>query len=103
MAAITGTLDPVTKALWDVVAAKWAAAGMNNPHDQDSPSGLADKADKDTVRAAAHAIIARRDNARRDNATMTLEQLEQETGCGHHRLGWGGVGPGCVEARGCES
>ena len=53
MAAITGTLDPVTKALWDVVAAKWAAAGMNNPNDPDSPSGPADKADKDTVRAAA--------------------------------------------------
>ena len=98
MAAITGTLDPVTKALWDVVAAKWAAAGMNNPNDPDSPSGPADKADKDTVRAAAA-----RDHRTPGNATMTLEQLEQETGCGHHRLGWGGAGAGRDPVGRCQS
>ena len=53
MAGIKGMLDPATKALWDVVAAKWAAKGMNNPNDPDSPSGTADKADKDALAAAA--------------------------------------------------
>ncbi|HEY9314780.1 MAG TPA: hypothetical protein VIQ49_21190, partial [Williamsia sp.] len=58
---ITGTLDPVTKALWDVVAAKWAAAGMNNPHDPDSPSGRRTKPTRTPCARQPHAIIARRE------------------------------------------
>ncbi|WP_020106296.1 HNH endonuclease signature motif containing protein [Nocardia sp. 348MFTsu5.1] len=105
MSGITGHLDPATKALWDVVAAKWAAQGMNNPNDPDSPSGPADKADKETLEAAAkrdtrtpgqrnHDAFKRlmemvvgqgmlgqhRGLPAKVIVTMTLEQLEAETG-----------------------
>lgn len=105
MSGISGTLDPATRALWDVVAAKWAQPGMNNPEDPESPMGDSDLADS-TVLAAA----AERDNrtqGQRDHdafkkmletvvgsgtlgkhrgqpaivvATMTLDELETETG-----------------------
>ncbi|MBT0566466.1 DUF222 domain-containing protein [Williamsia sp. CHRR-6] len=39
MSKLTGHLDPVTRALFDVVLAAWAAPGMNNPDDEHSPHG----------------------------------------------------------------
>lgn len=36
---IKGVLDPIARARFDAMLAAWAAAGMNNPSDPDSPSG----------------------------------------------------------------
>ncbi|GAC69401.1 hypothetical protein GS4_24_00470 [Gordonia soli NBRC 108243] len=48
MSTLTATLDPITRAMLDVVLAKWAAPGMNNPDDPHSPSGSIDDTDPDT-------------------------------------------------------
>ncbi|MGU3292685.1 DUF222 domain-containing protein [Williamsia sp. M5A3_1d] len=53
MSKLTATLDPVTRALFDVVLAKWAAPGMNNPDDEQSPKGDHGDADPALLREAA--------------------------------------------------
>ncbi|MGK9270534.1 HNH endonuclease [Williamsia muralis] len=55
MSTVAGHLDPVTRALLDVMLAVWAAPGMNNPDDPLSPSGAADDPtlDRDLLQAAA--------------------------------------------------
>ena len=55
MSKIAGHLDPVTRALLDVMLSVWAAKGMNNPGDPLSPSGAVDDPalDKDILQAAA--------------------------------------------------
>jgi hypothetical protein len=47
MAKITGTLDPQTLALFKTVMDVWAAAGMNNPDDPESPVGAGDDPTQD--------------------------------------------------------
>ncbi|WP_083710212.1 HNH endonuclease signature motif containing protein [Williamsia sterculiae] len=105
MSGIRGELDPVTRALWDVLAEKWARPGMNNPDDPESPVGDADKVNADVLAAAAKRDT--RSTAQRNHdafalmlrtitdsgvlgqhrglptqviLTMTLEELEAETG-----------------------
>ena len=105
MAAITGMLDPVTKALWDVVAAKWAAAGMNNPNDPESPWGRPIKPMPTRSELQPHVMtdprcsaimmpsngfwswrsgrahsVSTADYTARVIVTMTLGQLEKESG-----------------------
>ncbi|GAA2050820.1 HNH endonuclease signature motif containing protein [Williamsia deligens] len=55
MSKLRGNLDPVTRALFEVVLAKWAKPGMNNPDDEASPQGGVDDdgIDTDAVKAAA--------------------------------------------------
>ncbi|MGU3290964.1 DUF222 domain-containing protein [Williamsia sp. M5A3_1d] len=53
MSKLTATLDPVTRALFDVVLAKWAAPGMNNPDDEQSPHGDGSEISGDVLREAA--------------------------------------------------
>ena len=55
MSTVAGHLDPVARALLDVMLAVWAAPGMNNPDDPLSPSGAADDPtlDRDLLQAAA--------------------------------------------------
>ncbi|MGU3291807.1 DUF222 domain-containing protein [Williamsia sp. M5A3_1d] len=53
MSKLTATLDPTTRALFDVVLAKWAAPGMNNPDDDQSPKGDHTDADPELLREAA--------------------------------------------------
>ncbi|WP_052688624.1 DUF222 domain-containing protein [Williamsia herbipolensis] len=53
MSKLTATLDPITRALFDVVLTKWAAPGMNNPDDDLSPKGDHDDADPELLREAA--------------------------------------------------
>ncbi|WP_443089081.1 DUF222 domain-containing protein [Williamsia sp. Leaf354] len=53
MSKLTATLDPMTRALFDVVLAKWAAPGMNNPDDDQSPKGDHADADSEVLREAA--------------------------------------------------
>ncbi|GAC67827.1 hypothetical protein GS4_11_00955 [Gordonia soli NBRC 108243] len=48
MSKLTATLDPVTRAMLDVVLAKWAAPGMNSPDDPASPLGSIDDTDPDS-------------------------------------------------------
>ncbi|GAA1482133.1 HNH endonuclease signature motif containing protein [Gordonia sinesedis] len=52
MSRLTATLDPMTRAMLDVVLAVWAAPGMNNPNDPDSPTGDPAAADPDRLSAA---------------------------------------------------
>ena len=56
MAKITGTLDPQTLALFKTVLDVWAAPGMNNPDDPDSPVGAVDDPGhhKALIESAAH-------------------------------------------------
>ncbi|WP_052689042.1 HNH endonuclease signature motif containing protein [Williamsia herbipolensis] len=53
MSKLTATLDPITRALFDVVLAKWAAPGMNNPDDDQSPKGDGSDISADLLREAA--------------------------------------------------
>ena len=53
MSKLTATLDPITRALFDVVLAKWAAPGMNNPDDDQSPKGDHGDADPQLLKEAA--------------------------------------------------
>ena len=53
MSTLTATLDPITRALFDVVLAKWAAPGMNNPDDELSPIGDGSDIDADLLRESA--------------------------------------------------
>ncbi|MGU3294025.1 DUF222 domain-containing protein [Williamsia sp. M5A3_1d] len=53
MSKLTATLDPTTRALFDVVLAKWAAPGMNNPDDDQSPHGDGSEISSDALREAA--------------------------------------------------
>jgi len=107
MSGLTGTLDPHTRAMLDVILAKWAKPGMNNPEDDDSPRGAVDDSGVDALRVEAAAGRDRRTQEQRNHdalkallewilaagelgehnglpmhliVTMTLTQLEQETG-----------------------
>ncbi|MGJ0117692.1 DUF222 domain-containing protein [Williamsia sp. MIQD14] len=53
MSKLTATLDPITRALFDVVLAKWAAPGMNNPDDDQSPKGDHGDANAELLKQAA--------------------------------------------------
>ncbi|NDZ97436.1 DUF222 domain-containing protein [Streptomyces sp. SID6673] len=53
MSRLRGSLDPTTRAMFDVVLAAWAEPGMNNPDDDQSPAGMKDNADPRTLREAA--------------------------------------------------
>ncbi|MGJ0118253.1 DUF222 domain-containing protein [Williamsia sp. MIQD14] len=57
MSKLTATLDPATRAMLDVLLDAWAAPGMNNPGDFESPSGS--RTDPDTDRDRADAAAAR--------------------------------------------
>ncbi|WP_051122060.1 HNH endonuclease signature motif containing protein [Nocardia sp. 348MFTsu5.1] len=85
MAGIKGTLDPTTKALWDIVAAKWAAQGMNNPDDPDSPTGSADKADAETLKAAAKRDTRTPGQRNHDAFKRLMEMVVGQGILGQHR------------------
>ena len=53
MSRLEGLLDPLTRELLDQVFTVWAASGMNNPDDPDSPVGRDTDADPDALAAAA--------------------------------------------------
>ncbi len=53
MSTLEGQLDPVTRALLEVVLDAWAAPGMNMPGDELSPQGNKDDADSEQLKAAA--------------------------------------------------
>ncbi|AZG48081.1 HNH endonuclease signature motif containing protein [Gordonia insulae] len=53
MSTLTGTLDPTTRAMLEVVFAAWAAPGMNNPDDEESPKGTTADADIEKLKEAA--------------------------------------------------
>ncbi len=53
MSKITGHLDPVTRAMFDMVLAAWAAKGMNNPADEVPLVGPVDGVDEQQVAEAA--------------------------------------------------
>ncbi|MGO3325529.1 DUF222 domain-containing protein [Gordonia sp. (in: high G+C Gram-positive bacteria)] len=47
MSKVRGSLTPSLRAKLDVILTAWAAPGMNNPEDPESPHGAADRADLD--------------------------------------------------------
>ena len=53
MSKIVGHLDPVTRAMFDMVLAAWAAKGMNNPADEVPLVGPVDGVDEQQVAEAA--------------------------------------------------
>ncbi|MGV9710294.1 DUF222 domain-containing protein [Gordonia sp. NPDC003424] len=71
MSKLTATLDPMTRAMLDVVLAAWAAPGMNNPDDTQSPGGSADDID-DRALAEAASRDRRSDSQRKHDAFSAL-------------------------------
>lgn len=55
MSKLKGELDPVTRAMFDVLFDAWARPGMNNPEDPESPSGSYSDLGTDTEQADAAA------------------------------------------------
>ena len=53
MSKVFATLDPTTRALFEVMLAVWAAPGMNNPDDDRSPRGDTTDIDPEQLREAA--------------------------------------------------
>ncbi|MFI6431289.1 HNH endonuclease signature motif containing protein [Rhodococcus oryzae] len=107
MTPISGHLDPETRALLDPILAKWARPGMNNPDDPESPTGSTEHPTVDRDQLAAAAGRDTRTAAQRNHdafkealrallgsgvlgshrglpvttiVTMTIDQLEQQTG-----------------------
>jgi len=85
MSGLTMTMTPATRALWEVLAAVWAKPGMNNPDDPQSPCGSADDADPQTLETAAERDT--RSTAQRNyDAFHTMLRWITETGTlGQHR------------------
>jgi hypothetical protein len=77
MARITGRLDPTTLALFDVLLAVWAAPGMNDPGNPDSPAGAGDDPaiDPDALRAAAQLDIRSQDQRNHDAFAAMLKYV----------------------------
>ncbi|PXW30376.1 UNVERIFIED_CONTAM: uncharacterized protein DUF222 [Williamsia faeni] len=77
MGKITGRLDPTTLALFDVLLAIWAAPGMNDPGNPDSPSGAADDPaiDAEVLRAAAQLDSRSQDQRNHDALSAMLKYL----------------------------
>jgi hypothetical protein len=77
MGRITGRLDPVTFALFDVLLAIWAAPGMNDPGNDASPSGAADDPaiDPEVLRAAAQMDSRSQDQRNHDALSAMLKYL----------------------------
>ncbi|MCP2174557.1 protein of unknown function (DUF222) [Williamsia maris] len=69
MSTLAGTLDPTTRALFEVVLAAWAAPGMNNPDDESSPRG--DHADIDANQLREAADRDSRSVAQRNHDALT--------------------------------
>jgi hypothetical protein len=85
MSGISGTLEPATRALWDVVAAKWARPGMNNPADPESPSGDGDLADPELLAAAAERDDRSQDQRNHDAFHRVMEHAVGSGSVGQHR------------------
>lgn len=85
MSGITGNLTPATRALWDVVAAKWAKPGMNNPDDPDSPCGDGDLADPAVLQAAAERDNRTQDQRNHDAFHRLMEHIVGSGSLGQHR------------------
>ncbi len=115
MAKITGNLDPQTLALFRTVMDVWAAPGMNNPDDPNSPVGAVDDPSIDAVVIEAAAARDSRSRAQRQHdafkailktileykllgtshrglpvqviITMTKQQLDEAAGIAHTASG----------------
>jgi hypothetical protein len=115
MAKITGNLDPQTLALFRTVMDVWAAPGMNNPDDPNSPVGAVDDPSMDAVVIEAAAERDSRSRAQRQHdafkailktileykllgtshrglpvqviITMTKQQLDEAAGIAHTASG----------------
>ncbi|WP_328856828.1 HNH endonuclease [Williamsia herbipolensis] len=73
MSKLTATLDPITRALFDVVLAKWAAPGMNNPDDDKSPKGDHGDADPELLKQAADRDYRSQSQRNHDAFTALLD------------------------------
>ncbi|WP_328856413.1 13E12 repeat family protein [Williamsia herbipolensis] len=73
MSTLTATLDPITRALFDVVLAKWAAPGMNNPDDDQSPKGDHGDADPELLKDAADRDYRSQSQRNHDAFTALLD------------------------------
>ncbi|SIR89470.1 TIGR03618 family F420-dependent PPOX class oxidoreductase [Williamsia sterculiae] len=85
VSGIRGELDPVTRALWDVLAEKWARPGMNNPDDPESPVGDADKVHADVLAAAAKRDTRTAAQRNHDAFTLMLRTITESGVLGQHR------------------
>lgn len=90
MGKITGRLDRHTQAMFEVMLAVWAAPGMNDPNNPDSPTGAEDDPtiDPDLLRAAAQLDI--RSQAQRNHdafkAMLTFVLESGQLGKTHNGL-----------------
>jgi hypothetical protein len=110
MTEVRGRLDPETRALWDAVAAAWAAPGMCNPDEPTSPvdgeaSGEHRTADlrstgqrnHDALKAVLRAMLASGQLGSHKGLPVTMvistTLAELESGSGHAVTGGGSLLP----------
>ena len=84
MSKVRGSLTPALRAKLDVILTAWAAPGMNNPEDPESPHGAADQAglDEDVLTAARE----------RDTRTTAQRNHDALTAMADFVLGHGALG-----------
>ncbi|WP_347954566.1 HNH endonuclease signature motif containing protein [Gordonia aichiensis] len=86
MSKVRALLTPALRAEMEIMLGSWAAPGMNNPDDPDSPSGAVEAADP-TVLAAAAERDDRTAMQRNHDALLAMFQfLRASTGQGAGRL-----------------
>ncbi len=73
MSKLSATLDPTTRALFEVVLAAWAAPGMNNPDDDTSPRGDTTDIDADLLRDVADRDTRSQTQRNHDALTALLQ------------------------------
>ncbi|NDZ92989.1 DUF222 domain-containing protein [Streptomyces sp. SID6673] len=87
MSRLTATLDPTTRAMFDVVLAAWAAPGMNNPDDDRSPSGQREHADPDTLAEAVTRDVRTPEQRNHDAFRALLDHILNNGGLGDSHRG----------------
>ncbi|WAC56775.1 HNH endonuclease signature motif containing protein [Gordonia sp. SL306] len=87
MSRLTATLDPTTRAMFNVVLAAWAAPGMNNPDDTQSPTGQREHADPDTLADAAARDARTPEQRNHDALRALLDYILKSGGLGDSHRG----------------
>ncbi|WAC57542.1 HNH endonuclease signature motif containing protein [Gordonia sp. SL306] len=73
MSTLSGTLDPITRAMFDTLLDAWAAPGMNNPDDESSPRGGKVDADSKILKEAARQDMRSQSKRNHDALTALLK------------------------------
>lgn len=102
MSKVRALLTPQLRATLEVVLPQWAAPGMNNPDDPQSPRGCCSVAEPAALAAAAERD-ERTQSQRNHDALLAILEAAQASVVGGARPGGGAPGPGPVGGGGSGS